>query len=110
MSGGREWTCLRESSGMIELDLRVAPNAPRSQAEGLWNGPDGARLKLRIKAPPVEGKANEAVIAWAAGAFGLRQNQITLARGEKGRAKTLRLDGISLADASRILDNLLPTA
>lgn len=89
---------LTGGSGTL-LRVRVIPNAPRSGPDGLR----GDRLLLRIKAPPVEGRANEAVIAWAAEAFGLRQAEVEIVRGAHQRDKDLVLAGVTPADAARAL-------
>lgn len=98
-----EWPCLSAQGDGVVLRLRASPNAARTTAEGLRQ----ERLALRVKAPPVEGKANEAVRDWAAEAFGIRSSRITLLRGERGREKDLLLEGLSLPQANQVLDGLL---
>ena len=51
----------------------------------------GGFLKIRVAAPAIEGRANEALIAFLAETFGVPRRNVTLARGETGRAKTLRI-------------------
>ena len=48
-------------------------------------------LKVRLTSPPVDGKANAALIAFLAEAFGVAKRQVTLLKGETGRAKQLRI-------------------
>lgn len=103
-------SCLRKSGSGLEIALRVSPNASRTEAEGMWRGPSEVRLKLRVKAPPVEGKANEAVTEWCAETFGLRMSQVIIARGSRGKSKSVHLDGIEFDAAARILEKLMPLA
>jgi hypothetical protein len=80
---------VRQIAGGIELDLQVVPRASR---EGL--GPTlGARLKVRVNAPPVDGAANEAVQALLARALDVPRAQVAIIRGETGRKKTVRVSG-----------------
>ena len=70
------------------LDLQVQPGATRDEIVGLH----GARLKIRIIAPPVDGRANRHLIDFLAAAFDVPRARVTLVRGESGRAKTVRID------------------
>ena len=72
----------------MTLSLHVQPGARRTEVCGLHGG----ALKLRLAAPPVEGKANDALRAFLAGAFGVPLRQVTLVRGETSRDKVVRID------------------
>lgn len=72
----------------VTLAVRVLPNARRSGIEGLWNG---SHLKIALSAPPVDGKANEALIDFLSDFFDLRKSAITLLSGQTGRIKTISL-------------------
>ena len=69
------------------LEVRVKPNA---KVAGLEEQPDGTWIG-RVKAPPVEGKANEALIALVAEHFGVRKAQVTIRIGASGRLKQLEI-------------------
>lgn len=97
------WICLSTHAGGVVLKVRVAPNAAKTAAEGLRQD----RLSLRVKAPPVEGKANEEVRKWAAKAFEIRASHVTLLRGEKAREKDLLLEGVTPEAAAKVLDGLM---
>ena len=71
----------------LVLRVQVQPRASRDEFAGLL----GNALKVRLTAPPVEGRANEALIAFLAGAFGVAKSQVTLLRGESGRQKQLKI-------------------
>lgn len=75
--------CLRAHGAGCVLDLSVAPNARRTQADGLHDG----ALRVRLAAPPVDGKANDALLAWLADALGCAKRDLTLLRGHSGRRK-----------------------
>lgn len=69
------------------LRCHLQPSAARDEIVGLH----GDRLKLRITAPPVDGKANEHIIKWFSKLFGVPKNDIEILQGELGRQKTLRI-------------------
>lgn len=81
---GERW--LARSGGHWLLSLRVQPGARRTEPAGIVEG----RLKLRLAAPPVEGKANEALLRWIADALDLRQRDVELASGQTSRQKRVR--------------------
>jgi len=70
------------------LTLHVQPGAKRTQLAGRH----GNALKLRLAAPPVGGRANEALRAFLAEAFGVPQRNVTIVRGEASRDKIVRID------------------
>ncbi|MFP4580594.1 MAG: DUF167 domain-containing protein [Candidatus Sumerlaeia bacterium] len=72
----------------IELSLHVQPNAAKTEICGIH----GNRVKLRVKAKPVEGAANEAICKFFAKAFRLAKSQVRILRGETSREKTLRIE------------------
>jgi len=72
------------------LELKVIPNAPRDEIAG-WLG---NALKVKIHAPALEGRANDALLDFIAGELGLPRRAVTLVRGEKSRHKVLRLAGV----------------
>jgi len=74
---------------MRTLRLKVKPG---SRDESLTEQEDGTWL-ARVKAPPVDGKANAAVIALVAAHFGLRKAQVTIKSGASGRLKLVQLEG-----------------
>ncbi len=77
----------REEDGAIVLAVYVQPSAKRSE----FAGAHGDALKLRLAAPPVEGKANAELIRFIAAAFGVPRRNVELIRGETSRAKTVRV-------------------
>jgi uncharacterized protein (TIGR00251 family) len=93
-------SCVRftEKDGSVTLDVAVKP---RSSREGV--GPvQGDRLVVSVNAPPVDGKANEAVVRVLAATFGVARSSVTIVRGETGRKKTIRIAGITAAAVARV--------
>jgi uncharacterized protein (TIGR00251 family) len=73
---------------MRTLQLKVKPG---SRVEELTQLADGTWL-ARVRAPPVDGKANEAVVALVAGHFKVRKAQVTIKSGASGRLKLVQVD------------------
>ena len=69
------------------LRVQVQPRASCNEFAGTHAG----ALKIRLTSPPVDGKANAALLAFLAEAFGVAQRQVTLLKGDAGRAKQLRI-------------------
>ena len=89
----------RELDGALVVDVLVQPRASRA---GI--GPAvGDRLRVSVTAPPVDGKANAAVVEAVADAFGVRRADVTIVRGETGRRKTVRIAGATLAALTRVV-------
>ncbi len=89
----------RDAGGGAELEVLVQPRASRTRVVG----EHGGRLKVQLAAPPVDGEANAALVAFLADALGVRKSDVTIARGEAGRRKTLRVAGVSAAKAVGVL-------
>lgn len=77
------------------LAVKAVPNAPRNALAG-WLGD---ALKVRVQAPPVEGRANEALCEFLAGELGLPRRAVTVLRGDTSRLKLVRIEGLAEADA-----------
>lgn len=73
------------------LSVRVTPNARREGIEGLWND---THLKIALTAPAVDGKANEALIAFLAPYLQVRKTDITLLSGQTARYKILKITSV----------------
>jgi uncharacterized protein (TIGR00251 family) len=82
------------ADGGVRLALRLTPRASRSGVDGIAQDAEGRPvLKLRLAAPPVEGAANEALIAFLAKALALHKADISIRSGERSRVKILHLAG-----------------
>ena len=86
MTSAAPWR--REDAGALVLALHVQPGAARTEVAGTH----GDALKIRLAAPPVDGKANAELLRFLADAFAVPLRQVTLVRGETARRKTVRID------------------
>ena len=77
------------------LDLKTVPNAPRNEIAG-WLGD---ALKVKVHAPALDGRANDALLEFLAERLGVRRRALTLVRGDKSRHKAVRVDGLTFAEA-----------
>lgn len=77
----------QEKDGAVIIDLHVSPQARHTGVAGLHDG----ALALRLKAPPVDGKANVALLAWLADTLVVPRNSLALARGHASRRKQVRV-------------------
>lgn len=80
-----EW--LRENGGRTTLTLHIQPGAKKTEVAGIH----GDALKVRLAAPPVDGKANAALIAFVADRLGLARSAVTLKSGQASRRKVLEI-------------------
>ncbi len=87
----------RSAEGWL-IAVHVQPGAKRSAAAGLHGG----ALKLRIAAPPVEGKANDALVEFIAGALGVPRRAVSVVKGASSREKKVLVTDAS-ADPARLL-------
>lgn len=76
------------------LHVRVTPKGGGDSIVGFRTGADGKRhLAVRVSAPPRDGEANESVRRLVAKAVGVSRGSISIVSGERGREKTLKIDG-----------------
>jgi uncharacterized protein (TIGR00251 family) len=94
---------LRKKDNGIVLDIHVQPKAAKTRIAGLHDN----ALKLSVMAPPVAGKANDAVTAFFAKLFRLPKSSITIESGLQGRRKRLFIAELSEAQARKIFANQL---
>ena len=78
------------------LDIRVIPRSPRTSVDGMR----GTAILVRLAAPPVDGAANDALIAFLSTALDIPRRQIAIVSGEKSRDKRVRITGIETAAAA----------
>jgi uncharacterized protein (TIGR00251 family) len=86
------------ASAGLTIDVLVVPRASRTAVGPLV----GDRLRVAVTAPPVDGEANAAVIEALARAFGVRKVAVAIVRGERGRRKTVRVEGGAPATLERL--------
>lgn len=86
--------------------VHAQPGARKSGIAGL-HGDSPPRLKLKLHAPAVDGKANEALIAFFSALFGIPCSRTHLLRGEKSREKEVLLEGVDPTEAALVLNPAL---
>jgi uncharacterized protein len=74
------------------LKIKVTPNASRDEFGEILN----EQIKLKLKAPPVDGKANAYLIKFLAKTFRTRKNQVTICNGQTSKNKTIKIDSPQL--------------
>jgi uncharacterized protein (TIGR00251 family) len=84
-----EW--IRETAKGLLLPVRAVPRASKNEIQGVH----GDALKVRLQAPPVEGKANQALIRFLSDALDIPRAQLSIASGETGRNKAVLITGLS---------------
>ena len=77
----------RRDGADLLLEVRVQPRASRSEIAGLHGG----RLRIRLQAPPVDGRANAALIEFLAAAFGVPRARVIIEHGLASRDKRVRI-------------------
>jgi uncharacterized protein (TIGR00251 family) len=101
-------SCLTRHGSLLWLAVSVVPNAKRTGAEGLHDG----ALRVRLAAPPVDGKANDVLVHWVADELDLSRRAVSLVRGQTARRKWLEIDGsqeeVMRAWIARLLDPTPP--
>jgi len=89
----------RDTPDGCTLSVRVHPGAKRDAVTGLHAG----AVKIALNTPPVDGKANEALIAFVAERLNTPRTKIVLISGATSRSKTLRITGKSAAEVQAAL-------
>jgi uncharacterized protein (TIGR00251 family) len=92
-----------QKDGSVSIALYIQPKASRNRIVGLH----GDALKLSITAPPVDGKANEAVSKFVAKIFKVPKSAVSIASGKSSRTKRIHIEGITFDTAKAILQPYL---
>jgi len=82
---------IRQTAEGASFSVRVQPRARKNEVCGV----QGNALKVRLTAPPVEGAANEALVAFLAKSLGVRKSQVEILQGRTSRAKVVAVSGMS---------------
>ncbi|MDD5299667.1 MAG: DUF167 domain-containing protein [Gallionella sp.] len=93
----------RRNADIITLTLHVQPGAKRSEIAGLH----GEALKIRLAAPPVEGRANEALLKFMAKLFDVPLRQVELKQGGQSRHKVVAIIGSKVEPEDLLKTDLL---
>lgn len=88
-----------DRGGSVILSIRVQPNSSR---EGVGDVQNDA-LTVRLNAPPVEGRANAALVRFLSKRLDVAKSKVTIVRGDRGRNKTVSVEGLSREEVARCL-------
>jgi uncharacterized protein (TIGR00251 family) len=94
---------LREHPEGCSLAVRVQPGARQTAITGVYGEGNRPHLNIAIKASPIEGRANQALIAYLTKVLSITRSRITVIHGQHDRFKLLVLSGMALAEAQAIL-------
>jgi len=94
---------LRATANGVTLAVRAQPGAKRTAITGIYGEGPAAQLKIAVHAPPIEGRANQALAAFLSETFDLPKSAVELVSGELSRSKVFLLRGVTLAQAESIL-------
>ena len=87
----------------IRIKVKAIPRANKNQISGLME--DGS-LKVHLKAPPVDGKANQALVKLLADCFKVSQSAVSIISGLNGRKKIVKISGLSTKEYHKIIDQI----
>jgi uncharacterized protein (TIGR00251 family) len=90
---------LREVAGGVTLAVRAHPGAKKTSIVGVYGEGEATHLKIAVQAPPVEGRANGALVAFLADTFGLPKKSVELLNGELSRSKVFLIRGVTFKEA-----------
>lgn len=90
---------LRVTKDGITISIIAKPGAKKFAIIGVLSG----RLKIAVDAPPVDGKANEALIRGLSDLLHLPQSQFSIIKGQTGRQKTVLISGVNLSAVSAMI-------
>lgn len=88
-----------ERDGAVTFAVRVQPRASRDEVVGEMDG----ALKVRLQAPAIEGRANEALVEYFAALLKRPKAAVSILSGERGRLKRVAIRGVSKDDILRLL-------
>lgn len=94
---------IRATSDGVTVAVRAQPGAKKTAIVGVYGEGATAQLKIAVQAPPIEGRANEALIAFLAKTCGVPKSAVSVLSGELSRSKVFLLRGVTLAQAEAAL-------
>jgi len=98
---GMNQSWINQSGDGVIITVHAVPRAAKDAVQGLH----GDALKIRLHAPPVDGKANEALIYFLSKMLNIPKNNITLKSGLNQRRKIIVVNGLSLPEIEKRLLN-----
>jgi uncharacterized protein len=96
---------LRAVQGGVTLAVRAQPGAKKTTVVGIYVEGATSQLKIAVQAPPIEGRANEALIKFLAELFNISKSSVELISGELSRSKVFLLRGVTEQRAHGLLNS-----
>jgi len=87
---------------VVTIKVRIQPKSSRDEIVGI----EGGRLKIKITAPPVDGKANQKLIEFIAKTLGVSKSSIEIVKGSSSKLKTLAVHGVDQEDFDAVITQL----
>jgi hypothetical protein len=94
---------LRATANGVTVAVRAQPGAKKTALAGIYGEGASAQVKIAVQAPPIEGRANTALIEFLADCFSIPKSRVELVSGESNRSKVFLLRDVTLAQAGEIL-------
>jgi uncharacterized protein (TIGR00251 family) len=94
---------LREHPEGCTIAIRVQPGARRTAITGVYGGASRPHLNIALQAPPIEGKANDALVAFLAKLLSVPRSRIAIVHGERDRFKLVVARGMKIAEVQIIV-------
>ena len=91
---------IRETAAGVTLAVRALPGAKKTAIVGVYGEGANGQLKIAVQAPPVEGRANEALVEFLAGLFSVPRARVELISGELSRSKVFQVRGVTVSQAN----------
>jgi uncharacterized protein len=82
---------VKESASGVRITVHVQPRASKTEIVGVH----GTALKVRLHSPPVDGAANDELVAFLAKSLGVAKRAVRVIAGQASRGKTVEIDGVS---------------
>lgn len=96
---------IKEKAGNAVFLVQVLPRSSQCKLVGF----QGDFLKIKITAPPVDGRANEECIRFLADVLGVKKDQVRIVGGLKAKKKTIAIKGLTIKDVEAVLSACLPS-
>jgi uncharacterized protein len=96
---------LRAVQDGVTLSVRAQPGAKKTAVVSVYGEGATSQLKIAVQAPPIEGRANEALIKFLAELFSISRSSVELMSGELSRSKVFLLRGVTEQKAHELLNS-----
>ncbi len=95
---------IRQTKDGVTLAVRAQPGAKKTAVVGVYGEGAAAQVKIAVQAPPIEGRANEALVNFLAATFGIPRATVELLSGQLSRSKVFLLRSVTEEQAKALLD------